>query len=428
MKKSFLFIVTSCMLGTGMQAQDTKQFSAASAQSVVNASVSGPANVCPNDQNVLYNSGTNVSGLNYWVEFKCGGAGVIVESGTQNYIINNTGNNNSCHVNWGNYNGSSSWVQAVYHWKIAFINYTATGTQNTDIGVISPTAISGPSAICSDDLSNFTVSCPDGIPTNAYAYHWTATNAAFVSGTSSSSATLHAAGLVSYMPITVSVQFTSYCGGYSGSYSYVISRPQGKPLGAGYVLQHIEAMGIGGNLLVDFTFPSKPFSYNWHAIVTEPSSSPVNYTGTVPANTTGYTQLSLVSQGATIYMNANQGNESCGNYWNYSYGKSGISEGTHNRMAHTDIDGTIDGSDNGLLVYPNPANDRLTISYFSENSSSVSLLLTNVLGKIVLNEERTINEGENELDLHVSSLPNGIYFLNLNNKGISQKRKIVIER
>jgi hypothetical protein len=157
-----IYLATALFFTLVQTTNAQKTVSPTSTQQLVTTTVSGPDYVCPNEQ-ALYWASTNVSGLNYWVEFTCGGAGVIAESGTQNYIIYNTGNSNSCHVNWGNNNGSQSWVQARYHWTVLFINYSSLGTLSPiNIGVtLNPTNISGPATICSDDYSNYTVSCSE---------------------------------------------------------------------------------------------------------------------------------------------------------------------------------------------------------------------------------------------------------------------------
>lgn len=58
---------------------------------------------------------------------------------------------------------------------------------------------------------------------------------------------------------------------------------------------------------------------------------------------------------------------------------------------------------NGMVVYPNPINDKVTISI----SSAANITILNQEGKVVLRKE--LNEGSNELN--VQSLSTGVYFI-----------------
>ncbi len=64
---------------------------------------------------------------------------------------------------------------------------------------------------------------------------------------------------------------------------------------------------------------------------------------------------------------------------------------------------------NDLLVYPNPANDRLFINYKNENQKT-NFSIIDLLGKTV------INDGIDNNYIDISMLENGVYFIQLNNE------------
>ena len=73
-----------------------------------------------------------------------------------------------------------------------------------------------------------------------------------------------------------------------------------------------------------------------------------------------------------------------------------------------------------LKIYPNPANDFITIE--SKNAQISSIEMYSVLGKKVLSTKTLTNNR-----LNVSGLSSGIYFLRINADGSSATKKVVIE-
>lgn len=71
-------------------------------------------------------------------------------------------------------------------------------------------------------------------------------------------------------------------------------------------------------------------------------------------------------------------------------------------------------STNELVVYPNPATDKLTLEFpFTEGDANISIV--NALGQTVLTQKATDTEGE--LELNIQSLPAGLYFIAVQNGG-----------
>jgi hypothetical protein len=80
---------------------------------------------------------------------------------------------------------------------------------------------------------------------------------------------------------------------------------------------------------------------------------------------------------------------------------------------------------NTLHVYPNPVNDRLNFNWkISENTSSFSIEILDISGRIVKSQIVSNNVGEIQLAI---DFPAGIYFvrLNANNRTLKTERFVV---
>jgi hypothetical protein len=82
---------------------------------------------------------------------------------------------------------------------------------------------------------------------------------------------------------------------------------------------------------------------------------------------------------------------------------------------------------NGLDVYPNPANDHISISFSSKGSNTGEISLINALGQTVYTKQVALNEGKNRLNVQLNELPKGIYFAKVKNGNnqVSTKKIIV---
>jgi uncharacterized repeat protein (TIGR01451 family) len=71
-------------------------------------------------------------------------------------------------------------------------------------------------------------------------------------------------------------------------------------------------------------------------------------------------------------------------------------------------------------IYPNPANDRLTVTA-NVNVKPLSLSISNLLGEVVLSRQITANQ--TNLDIH--SLPSGVYFVTVKDEQGATIKKLV---
>jgi hypothetical protein len=81
-----------------------------------------------------------------------------------------------------------------------------------------------------------------------------------------------------------------------------------------------------------------------------------------------------------------------------------------------------------LNVFPNPATDKLNISFNSTVSDNFQFTLFDITGKTLINQNIKSTIGENKTTIDVSELDNGIYFYTISNSIISQSNKIIINK
>ncbi len=81
-----------------------------------------------------------------------------------------------------------------------------------------------------------------------------------------------------------------------------------------------------------------------------------------------------------------------------------------------------------MQVYPNPAQDQFTLSYQLNSNSTVKISLFDVIGKELMTMvNETQNAGVQKMNVNVSSLPSGIYFVNLRCGNLLRVEKISVQ-
>jgi len=80
---------------------------------------------------------------------------------------------------------------------------------------------------------------------------------------------------------------------------------------------------------------------------------------------------------------------------------------------------------NFFLVFPNPANNQLTIQSEAYTNTEVGVVISDPLGRIVYEELVVFGE---DLTISLSNLPNGIYTVSiLDKKHLLQRQKLIIQ-
>ena len=81
---------------------------------------------------------------------------------------------------------------------------------------------------------------------------------------------------------------------------------------------------------------------------------------------------------------------------------------------------------NNLAVYPNPNSGVFEIQLKAENSESLELQLTDIVGRIIYKEKPTVINKNYSKNIDVSGISKGIYFLNFSNSNQHLTKKIVV--
>ncbi|MCU0422929.1 MAG: T9SS type A sorting domain-containing protein [Bacteroidia bacterium] len=68
-----------------------------------------------------------------------------------------------------------------------------------------------------------------------------------------------------------------------------------------------------------------------------------------------------------------------------------------------------------VITSPNPFNENLNITYYSNKEADVTVQVFDMLGKVHVNELRNANKGNNQYHINTEALPNGIYFVRITN-------------
>lgn len=78
------------------------------------------------------------------------------------------------------------------------------------------------------------------------------------------------------------------------------------------------------------------------------------------------------------------------------------------------------------VVYPNPASDEVNVVFYSQFSREVTVSVSDVSGKRLLNQEKQVNSGTNKITLDLKQLPKGVYVIELQSDNRKQSIPLVV--
>lgn len=105
----------------------------------------------------------------------------------------------------------------------------------------------------------------------------------------------------------------------------------------------------------------------------------------------------------------------------YTQDKDPFAGISYYRLKQVDLDSTFKYSQmvaiklnkNILGIYPNPASDVLNIIFSSDKDQEIFIDVINSIGQIVQKEHFNVIKGSNILNMNLSKLAGGVYFINL---------------
>lgn len=84
-------------------------------------------------------------------------------------------------------------------------------------------------------------------------------------------------------------------------------------------------------------------------------------------------------------------------------------------------------SDGSLKIFPNPAADNLSISFELESSADLNVEMVNTLGAVVLKNNQTFHAGKQQIELPVSGLAPGMYFVKIGSAKGQITKAVIVE-
>ena len=83
---------------------------------------------------------------------------------------------------------------------------------------------------------------------------------------------------------------------------------------------------------------------------------------------------------------------------------------------------------NNVAVYPNPVNNIAKIDFSLTENTVVLTSIVNVLGETVMTKVHNLSIGNHQIDIDVTDVPSGVYFIQLEINGQTNTQKITITK
>lgn len=101
---------------------------------------------------------------------------------------------------------------------------------------------------------------------------------------------------------------------------------------------------------------------------------------------------------------------------------NGLTVNVNSACRTEDID---ESAEEGIYLYPNPTDGKSSLVISSENSESVEITLTDLLGNTVSYQIVKLETGLNNNELDLSNLPAGVYTLSIRSSESLKSRLLI---
>ncbi|MCW3071773.1 MAG: hypothetical protein JWO44_1663 [Bacteroidetes bacterium] len=81
--------------------------------------------------------------------------------------------------------------------------------------------------------------------------------------------------------------------------------------------------------------------------------------------------------------------------------------------------------ENGIIIYPNPATNEISIELTLTETNNTFIEIKNILGQTVKKITNDFSPGKNNIEIDISDLPKGLYFVQLQNINNTYCKKLV---
>jgi hypothetical protein len=344
--------------------------------------------------------------------WNCGALGKFQNSNTTTYEESLNSNNVFTaieQINWNGSNGQTSWLTATWYYSTIFGRYTVTATYTVYFGIqgSNPTTISYTASPCINSTTPIQVTCPTPLPTvpSGCTYAWT-TNNGSISGTGQT-VTLTPGANANNIVATVRF-YNPNCNSYSAGYSITIPRTTSVP-------------PAPTNAWFDVTFDDGLHCFNSAFVQTVPGATSYLWSSPSIIETLD-NQNPAKLNGGRAYTIKVQSKNSCGaNLTVYTYTGNTLTCSRSARMNNSGIEATDETTD--ISLYPNPANASFEVS-LPKHEHPVRIVVTNVEGQVV----RDFSTSESKAIVESSTMPAGLYIINISSDEMNKISKIQIVR
>lgn len=79
-----------------------------------------------------------------------------------------------------------------------------------------------------------------------------------------------------------------------------------------------------------------------------------------------------------------------------------------------------------MSIYPNPTNGKFIISVPFEKRALAKIMVTDIIGRVIYKNQVSINAGQNQVDVNLSKIHGGIYFVKTEVEGKTNVSKIIV--